>query len=658
MRKSLLFLFCLALLGMLTVPVMSVLAQSPVQYCNASPKPPWCNAVRGDRVSSGWLPQGRSEVMARNGIVATSQPLAAQAGLRILMAGGNAVDAAVATAAVLNLVEPMNVGIGGDLFAIIYIAKDKKLYQLNAGGMAPTGATVDYYKSLGRVYDPNNWGFGSGMSSNGILAAPVPSAAWGWDDAVRRFGKLSLKEVMQPAIEYAEKGFPISEVIGSGASGWSLPNAVNSSGGIPCSPVKGACDAPDPDSVDAWYINGQKPKAGQIFKNPDLARTFRLFAEQGRDVFYKGEIAHAIVKKSKELGGTMTLEDLRKYYGEWVEAPHTNYHGYEIYEAMAPSQAWNVLEMMNILEVCVPKWIGPKTLADLGPANPQYWHLIVEAKKLSFIDLYDYNSDPRTWSASQQQLFKKLISKEYAATLCGKVNPNGPAFTPGPTYNTDPSGDTIYLTTADRWGNMVSWVNSNYTGFGTGITIPGYGFVLNSRLAQFTLDPNHPNRIEPHKRPYDTISCGFVMKDGQPLMTLGLMGGDMQVQGHGQMLVNILDLGANLQASTDMARFYHNEVPNTLGLETQLYNLVGATLKSTYGHNVSLVTGSSVGGYQAIMYVPDLEESDSAYSGHHKWYWPTWGHEGEGIPGADVKPINGFYRAGSDHRKDGGAVGW
>ncbi len=598
--------------------------------------------------------------MSRNGIVATSQPLAAQAGLRILMAGGNAIDAAVATAAVLNLVEPMNVGIGGDLFAIIYIAKEKKLYQLNAGGMAPTGATVAYYNSLGRFYDPNNWGFGSGMSSGGILAAPVPSAAWGWDDAVKRFGKLSLMEDLTPAIEYAEKGFPVSEIIGSRASGWSVPNAVNSSGMIPCGKTGAPCDARDPDSVAVWMpfapYPGKGPAGGQIFKNPDLAHTFRLMGEQGRDVFYKGEIAHAIVAKSKLLGGTMTLEDLANYYGEWVEAPHTNYHGYEIYEAMAPSQAWNVLEMMNILEVCVPTWIGPKTLADLGPANPQYWHLIVEAKKLAFIDLYDYNSDPRTWTASQQQLFKKLITKEYAATLCGKVKPNGPAFTPGPTYNTDASGDTIYLTTADRWGNMVSWVNSNYTGFGTGITIPGYGFVLNSRLAQFTLNPNHPNAIAPHKRPYDTISCGFVTKDGKPLMTLGLMGGDMQVQGHAQMLVNILDLGANLQASTDMARFYHNEVPNTLALESQLYNLVGTALKNIYGHNVSSTGGSSVGGYQAIMFTPDPNEPAPDLDDHGQGH--AWGNVGKDLLSGGEPSINGFYRAGSDHRKDGGAVGW
>lgn len=315
--------------------------------------------------------------------------------------------------------------------------------------------------------------------------------------------------------------------------------------------------------------------------------------------------------------------------------------------------------MMNILEVCVPTWLpAGQTLATLGPANPQYWHLIVEAKKLAFIDLYNYNSDPRTWTSSQWTLFNKLISKDYAATLCGKVNPNGPAFTPGPTYNGDTgAGDTIYLTTADRWGNMVSWVNSNYTGFGSGITIPGYGFVLNSRLGQFTLKATHPNAIAPHKRPYDTISCGFVMKDGKPLMTLGLMGGDQQVQGHAQMLVNILDLGANLQASTDMARFRHDEVSNIWSLESQLYNLLGETLHTQYGHNVQSVSGSPVGGYQAIMFTPDPAEPGSDFDYHHGWHGRGWEDVGKGLIGHG-KPINGFYRAGSDHRKDGGAVGW
>ncbi len=635
MRKPWLFLFYVAVLAPLLFVSSVSLAQSPVKPCEGSSPPLWCKAARGDR-PGGWLAQGRSEVMARHGVVSASQALAAQAGLRILMAGGNAIDAAVATAAALNVVEPMMVGVGGDLFAIFYIAKEKKVYQLNAGGMMPTGATIQRYNGLGYAYDPKNWGYGSGMPVYGILSAPVPSAAWGWDEALRKFGTMTFKEVLQPAVDYAQNGFPVSEVI---ADSWHLPNAVD------CSPQAG-CTRPDPDSVDTWYRNGQPPKAGDIFRNRDLARTFRLLQQGGRDAFYKGEIASAIVAKSAALGGTMTLEDLANYYGEWVTPPSTTYHGYDIYETMAPSQAWNTLEILNILEVCVPTWIPGKTLADLGPANPQYWHLLVEAKKLAFIDLYNYNSDPRTWDAKQQQLFQKLISKEYAATLCKKVQPNGPAFTPAPTVNLKRDADTIYLTTADRWGNMVSWVNSNFTLFGTGVTIPGYGFVLNSRGAQFTLNPDHPNAIAPHKRPYDTISAGFVMKDGRPLMTFGVMGGDMQPQGHAQVLVNMLDLGANVQAATDMARFYHNEVSNKLYLESQLYDLplqsgttMGAALRAM-GHDVSLTNGGAVGGYQAIMFTPDPNEPAPRMA-----------------PG-DQTPINGFYRAGSDHRKDGEAVGW
>ncbi len=606
-------------------------------------------------------------------MVATSQSLAAQAGLRVLMSGGNAIDAAVATAATLNLVEPMNVGIGGDLYAIIYIAKDHKYYQLNAGDMMPGYATTDYYKSAGYVNDPTNWGFGSGMPTRGFLSAPVPGAAWGWYEAQKRFGKLSLMDDLTPAIEYAEKGFPITEIIGSG---WSLPNAIQ------CIPNGTAptgngtkCQAQDPDSVNTWYINGQKPAVGAIFKNPELAHTLRLFGEQGRDVFYKGEIAQAIVNKMNAvaagdgLTARWTLKDLKNYYGQWDEPAHTTFTNssgstYDIYETMAPSQAWNVIELMNILEACVPVWSPGKSLAQLGPTNPLYWHLLVEAKKLASVDLYDFNSDPRTWSPYQWTMYYRVTSKPYAATLCSRVSPTGPAFTPTPSYNGTVAaavpgvnttftglGDTIYLTTADRWGNMVSWVNSNYSGFGSGITIPGYGFVINDRAGQFTLDPTHPNHIAPGKRPYNTISAGFVMQNDLPLLTLGLMGGDMQVQGHAQMLINMLELGANPQASTDMARFYHNEVPNTLGLESQLYNLVGSTLKNTYKHNVSSVNGGSVGGYQSIMFILDENAPVPEYNDH--------GRRNEAKDILETPPpVNGFYRGGTDHRKDGEAVGW
>jgi gamma-glutamyltranspeptidase/glutathione hydrolase len=581
------------------------IAQTPpgAAFCGSEPPPAYCSAVRGVR-AEGWPGQSRSEVMAQHGMVVTSQPLAAQAGLQVLKRGGNAIDASVATAAVLNLMEPMMVGMGGDLFAVIYIAKEKKVYVLNASGKAPTGATVARFNALGYRWDPKNWGPMSGMPMHGILPVTVPGAAWGWDAVLKRFGKLTFKEVLEPAAEYAEHGFPVSERI---AHDWQIPNAL---------PLEKCCTEPDPDSIKTWYVNGRPPRAGQIFKNPDLARTFRLLEAKGADAFYKGEIAAAIVAKSRALGGTMTLEDLASYKGEWVEPARTKYRGVDILELPPPSQAWAANEMLNILQACVPQWAPGETLASLGPTNPKYWHLLVEAKKLAYADLFQFNADPNFVAVP----IAKLLSESYAASLCGKVNPQR-ASTPGPPANVALAGDTIVLSAADGEGNMVSWVNSNFAEFGSGITVPGYGFILHDRGALFTLDPKSPNVIEPHKRPFNTLSAGFVMRGGEPLMTVTLMGGDMQAQGHAQMLIDILDLGANLQAAADMARFRHSQISNVLSLESPLYDLVGPKL-AAMGHMVKSVNGEDLGGVQSIMFV------------------------------------NGTYRSGSDFRKDGEAVGW
>jgi gamma-glutamyltranspeptidase/glutathione hydrolase len=595
-------------------------AQAPkMQTCEATPQPPFCSAVRGVR-SEGWPLQSRSEVMAQHGMVVTSQPLAAQAGLQILQHGGNAIDAAVATAAMLNVTEPMMVGVGGDLFAIIYIAKEHKIYVLNASGMAPTGATIERFKKLGYAWNPKNWGPGSGMPPGGILPVTVPGAAWGWQAVLQRFGKLTFKEVLESAAWYAEEGFPISERI---AHDWRLPNAL---------PLQGCCTSPDPDSVKTWYVNGAPPAAGHIFRNPDLARTLRLLQSKGADVFYKGEIAQAIVAKSRALGGTMTLQDLANYKGEWVEPARTNYNGYEILELPPPAQAWAAEEILNILGACVPQWTTGRTLASLGPTNPEYWHYLIEAKKLAYADLYQYNADP-DFSAVP---LRKLLSEKYSASLCSKVDPRH-ASTPGPQGNFSMPGDTIVLSTADAEGNMVSWVNSNFSEFGSGVTVPGYGFILHNRGALFTLDPKSPNAIEPHKRPFNTLSAGFVMRNDQPLMTVTLMGGDMQAQGHAQLLVDILDLGANLQAAADMARFRHSQVSNTLSLETPLYDLVGSKL-AAMGHSVKSVNGEGVGGVQILMFVADPSAAPTA-------------------PGS-AQHVAGYYRSGSDFRKDGEAVGW
>jgi gamma-glutamyltranspeptidase/glutathione hydrolase len=560
-------------------------------------------AVRGDR-TSGWLAQTRSEVLARNGVVATSQPLAAQAGLQILKQGGNAFDAAVATAAVMNLLEPESAGVGGDVFVIAWVAKEKKLIALNASGRAPSGATPEHLAARG---------FKQHMPLHGIDSATVPGAVDGWDVLLKRAGTMTFKETLQPAATLAEQGFGITERI---RNDWIYGAQVMAS---------------DPDSVKTFLVNGKPPATYALVRNPDLAHTFRVLQVQGRDAFYKGEIAQAIVAKSHALGGTMTLEDLANTQATWETPLTTSYHGYDIYEMPPSTQGFAVLEMMNILEVCAPK-LG-MNLAALGPRSPAYWHLLVEAKKLAYSDLYAFNADPSFASVP----VARLISKSYAAELCGRIDPTR-ASTPEP--RGDPVGGTVYLAVADRWGNMVSFIYSIYDSFGSGITVPGYGFVLNDRGALFSLDPKSPNLIAPHKRPFHTLVPGFVMKAGQPVMAFGLMGGSQQAQGHAQVLVDMIDLGANLQAASDAARFTHGQASNKLALESNLYNLLGARL-TAMGHRVESANGEDMGGFQAIEFFP----------------LPTTADGTLGSTGGE-QPISGIYRAASDHRKDGEAVGW
>jgi gamma-glutamyltranspeptidase / glutathione hydrolase len=606
------------------VVLASALASGQVQMCIGSSAPA-CQAVRGDR-SEGWLPQTRSEVMARNGMVTTVQPLAAQAGLRILQQGGNAIDAAVAAAAALSVVYPANTGIGGDLFALIYVAKEKKVYQLNASGIAPAGLTLAQMNSLGYKANPANFGPGSGMPSGGILTVTVPGSLWGWQEVLTRFGTKTFKDVLQPAIDYADQGFPITEEI---AAGWRMKNAL---------PLAGCCKDPDPDSVKTFYVDGNRPTTGTIFRNPDLAKTFRLIQQQGRDVFYRGEVAKAIIAKSKALGGPMTLEDLAGYKGEWVTPASTTYHDqYSVFGTRAPSQAWGIVEMMNVLEACVPTWYPGQTLGSLGPANPLYWHALIEAKKAVYADVYARNADPNAVAVP----LETLTSKAHAASLCGRIDPKRASSTGARTSDAFDAGDTIYLAAADRWGNMVSWINSNFAGWGSGITVPGYGFILHNRGGLFTLDPNSPNVIAPQKRPYNTLSAVLVMQGDQPLLVTGQHGGDQQGQGNMQVLVNVLDLHANVQAAGDMARFSHNQVNNRLQLESALFGLVGAQL-SAMGHQVASSNGSPVGGFEAIMFTPDPRSAAGCAP----------------ADAACTRPIAGFYRAGSNFREDGQAAGY
>ena len=616
---------------------------TPAACSSSGAKPAFCAAVPGDR-ADGWVFQKRSEVMGSRGMVATSQPLAAEAGMRILQQGGNAIDAAVATAAALNVMEPMNIGIGGDLFFIIWSARDQKLYQLNASGKAPTGYTLANFNSWGWTC-PTNTGYGCGMPSTGILSVTVPGVVWGWDQALKTLGTMSFAQVLAPAIDYAANGYPVSERI---SNDWTIPNmygVLKSAGHI----------GQDPDTLAAWTINGQSPLPGQIFRNPDLAHSFKLIAEQGPSVFYTGVIAKAIVAKSTKLGGTMTMADLANYSGYWMTPASTTYDGYTINETYAPSQAWATTEELNILEQCSPTMLGGQTLAQIGPANPLFWHFLVEAKKLAYSDLNAYNGDP-AFVPGLSATITTLTSKAYALSLCPKLSPTSSVAS---TLIGNMGGDTIVLSTADRWGNMVSWVNSNYSSFGSGITIPGYGFVLHDRGALFSLWnppaghlPNN-NVIQPGKQPFNTLSAGFAINNSNPqqMMAFQLMGGDMQSQGHMQVLVNMFDLGANLQAASDMAHFYHSQASDSLQLESQLFNMpvnggsqtMGQALIALGHTNTTSTGGSSVGGYQAIMFTPAAGAAEAI---------------NPFFVGAGVVPLNGFYRAGSDHRKDGGAVGW
>jgi gamma-glutamyltranspeptidase/glutathione hydrolase len=334
----------------------------------------------------------------------------------------------------------------------------------------------------------------------------------------------------------------------------------------------------------------------------------------------------------------MTLEDLANYKGEWVTPASTTYHNeFTVFGTRAPSQAWGIVEALNVLEACVPTWYPGKTLATLGPANPLYWHALVEAKKVVYRDVYGYNADPNAVNVPLEM----LTSKTHATSLCGKVNPGRAASTGPVNADANGTGDTIYLAAADRWGNMVSWINSNFSTWGSGITVPGYGFILHNRGGLFTLDPKSPNVIAGNKRPYNTLSAVLVTRNGTPLLVTGQHGGDQQGQGNMQVLVNILDLGANMQAAGDMARFSHNQVRNELQMESQLFQLVGSRLKEM-GHKVSSTDGGPVGGYEGILFTPDA-------------------NVGGGCAPADAKctaPIAGFYRAGSNFREDGQPAGY
>ena len=562
-------------------------------------------AAPGSR-GQGWLGQGRSEVMARHGIVATSDPLAAQAGLEILQQGGNAIDAAVAASAVLDVTSQNDTGLAGDLFALVWSAADQKLYALNSAGFAPAGWTPEFFKEeLGLDRIPGR----------GVNAATVPGAISGYDALLERFGTMGFEETFERAARLAEEGWGQSERRHSDLTSQQEKLLQ------------------DPDSAAVFLNEGEVPPLYSIIRNPGLADALRLIQEQGREAFYSGAIADALVAKVQSEGGVMTHEDLAAFESEWVEPISTIYHGYDIFQLPPPGQGWAALEMLNILEVCAPE--HGLNLSALGPSNPDYWHFMVEAKKLAYSDLQAYNADPLFSDVPLEQ----LLSKSYARGLCDRIDMNAASE---PSVKGGLDGGTIYLTTADRWGNMVSFIHSIFSVYGSGITIPPYGMILHNRGVAFSVDEEHPNVVAPRKRPFHSIIAGIVMQDDQPLMTFGNMGGSVQPETHAQHMVNVIDHGMNVQMTTDVARFTHSQNSNILSLEHDLFSLVGRSLQAR-GHDVRSVNGGRVGGYQGILFTRDPSLPQPVFTP-------------ESI--TEDHPVNGVYRAGSDHRKDGQAVGW
>ncbi len=522
-------------------------------------------AISQDR-TTGLTFATRSEVIAKHGMAATSHPLATQAAIDILKSGGNAVDGAIAANACLGLMEPVSCGVGGDLFAIVWDAKTRKLYGLNASGRSPYKLTREYFIENGYTNIP----------PRGPLPVSVPGCVDGWIELNQKFGSLPMEKILDPAIKYAREGFPLTEII---AHDWELNARV----------LKDF-----PGFKETFMPGGKVPVKGQLFRNPGLANTYQKIAEEGRDAFYEGDIAKVMVDYMQEQGGFLSLRDLKDHHSEWVEPVSTNYRGFDVWELPPNGQGIAVLQILNILE--------QYNLHEMGFGSEEYMHLFTEAKKLAYEDRakfyadMDFNKVPVDW----------LISKEYAKERASLIDKNHAARS-YPAGNLK-DGDTIYLTVADEAGNMVSLIQSNFRGMGSGMTPPGLGFILQDRGELFTLEEGHFNEYEPHKRPFHTIIPAFVTKDGEPYMSFGVMGGAMQPQGHVQILVNLIDFGMNLQEAGDAPRMQHLGSSQPTGEKMLdggiLYLESGFDYQSIrdlteIGHTIQYAVGI-YGGYQAI----------------------------------------------------------
>jgi gamma-glutamyltranspeptidase/glutathione hydrolase len=536
----------------------------------------------------------RSVVHARHGMVAAAQPLAVQIGIQVLKEGGSAVDAAIATNAALALMEPVSCGLGGDLFALVWDPSGEgKLYGLNASGRAPKALTIDKVPAANSglipLYSPYAWS--------------VPGAAGGWFDLHKRFGKLPMSRLLQPAIDAAEEGFPVSEIISG-----SWQRSISRFGD-------------KPGFADVFLPGGKAPKEGEIFANPALANTLKLLAKGGWDAYYNGPISKAIVEYSDKVGGFFSAEDFSEHASEWVEPISTTYRGHTVWELPPNGQGLAALQMLNILEGF--------DIAAMGRDSADFWHVLIEAKKIAYEDRARYYADPAFAELPIEGLLDKGYAKERTKLI--KMERAARRLEPG-----NPNlrhGDTTFLVAADSNGMMVSLIQSNYTGFGSGYVVPELGFGIQNRGGLFNLDPEHPNSLQPGKRPFHTIIPAFFGENGTPTMAFGVMGGDMQPQGHVQIVLNLVDFGMNLQEAGDAPRMHHSGISEPTG---RVYTDGGAVhLESGIpievrrelirrGHRLLEDTGGVFGGYQAIR----------------------------------LNPKTGVYSGATESRKDGAAAGY
>lgn len=531
-------------------------------------------AMAADRVT-GKPFATRSEVIAPDAMAATSHPLATQVALRIMREGGNAIDAAIAANAALGLMEPTGSGIGGDLFAIVWDAKSQRLHGLNASGRSPRSLTRQWFKENGYTTIP----------PYGPLPVSVPGAVDGWFELHGRFGSLPMSDILAPAIRYAREGHPVHETI---AYYWA--RSVNRRSGYP-------------GFVEQMTIDGRAPRKGEIWKNPNLANTLERIAQEGRDVFYTGEIARVIADYMQANGGFLSYEDLASHESQWVEPLSANYRGYDVWELPPNGQGIAALQILNIVERF--------DVASMGFGSADHIHLFLEAKKLAFEDRARFYADPAFMDIPAASLLSDSYTEQRAALVdMEKATREFPHGDPAALRD----GDTIYLTTADSQGNMVSLIQSNYRGMGSGMTPPGLGFVLQDRGELFNLEAGHPNSYEPGKLPFHTIIPAFITRDGQPWISFGLMGGGMQPQGHAQIVMNLVDFGMGLQEAGDAPRIAHTGSSEPTGqamsdggivnLETGFdYEVIRELMKR--GHRIEFAHGP-FGGYQAIMKHPEF----------------------------------------------------